>query len=103
LGELENEHQSLSAFLESKIQGSITVKKKVLILDSKEKTVPPREVKILVKRFLYHKGLSKTYRVTEEHEAIKITKREHKERKDKEKHTPPSPYDTLPYFFPVHP
>jgi hypothetical protein len=56
-----------------------------------------------VKQFLHHKGLSETYRVTEEHGVVRITKRKHKERKAKEKNTPPSPYDTLPYFFPAHP
>jgi hypothetical protein len=103
MGELEHEHQSLSAFLESKIQVSITVKKAVLILDSKEKKVLPKEVKMLVKRFLHREGLYETYRVTEENEVVRIIKREHKVRKAKEKGTPPSPYDTLPYFFPAHP
>jgi len=103
VGELEGERQSLSAFLKSELQVSVTVKSKVLILDSKEKKVLPREVKTLVKRFLNHKGLSGNYRVTEEHDVVRIAKHEHRASKPREKHTPPSPYNTLPYFFPVHP
>jgi hypothetical protein len=101
--ELGNERRNLSIFLKSKIQASITIKNKMLVLDPKEKTVSPKDVKTHVKQFLHHEGLSETYRVIEEHGSVRITKRKHLVRRTEKKGTPPSPYDTLPYFFPAHP
>jgi len=77
----------------------------VLVVDPMEKTISPREVKTYVKRFLHRKGLSETYRVTEEHGVVRITKRKHKVKRKVEKKgmMPPSSYDTLPYYFPSHP
>ena len=103
-GELGSERNSLSDFLKSKIQASITAKGKVLILDSGEETLSSRNIKTLVKRFLHHKGLSEVYRVTEEKGLVKITKRkDEKKRRSEKKGTTPSSYDTLPYFFPNRP
>jgi len=63
-----------------------------------------RDVKTYVKRFPHRKDLSETYRVTEEHGVARITKRKHKVKRKVEKKglIPPSPYDTLPYYFPSH-
>jgi len=102
--ELESERNSLSDFLKLKIRASITAKGKVLVLDLGEEMLSSRNIKTLVKRFLYHKGLSQVYRVTEEKGVIKIAKRKDaKKRRPEKKGTPPSPYDTLPYLFPNHP
>ena len=102
--ELERERNSLSDFLKSKIKVSITAKGKVLVLDSGEETLSSISIKTLVKRFLHHKGLSEVYRVTEEKRVVKISKRKYrKERSSEKKGTPPSPYDTIPYFFPDRP
>jgi hypothetical protein len=104
MSELKDELNSLSSFLEPKIQVPITIKGKVLIIDSREETFSTRNVKTYVKRFLYHRGLSENYRVTEEHDVIRITKRKLRSiKKAKKEGTKPSVYDTLPYFFPVHP
>lgn len=104
MSELESERSSLSAFLKSKIRVPITVEGKGLVIGSREETLLSRNVKIYVKRFLYHRGFSETYRVIEEHEVIRITKRKRRgERRIEKKGTPPSPYDTMPYYFPIHP
>ena len=103
ISELENERRSLSIFLKSKIHVPIAVKDKMLVLDSKEKTVTSKDVKTRVKQFLYRKGLSETYKANVEHGVIRITKRRHAVRRMEKKGTPPSPYDTLPYYFPAHP
>jgi len=104
MSELENERGNLSTFLKSKIRVPITVEGKRLVVGSREERLLPRDVKTHVKQFLYHRGLSETYRVIEEHEVVRITKRKHKgERRVEKKGTPPSPYDTMPYYFPIHP
>ena len=104
LGELDNEYSRLYAFLKSKIQGPITKKGELPIVVSMEKTVSPRDVKTYVKRFLHREGLSETYRVTEEQGIVRIIKRKRRGgRKTERREIPPSPYDTLPYYFPAHP
>lgn len=104
MGELKNERRRLSVFLKSRFQVPIIMKDEVLVVDPNGEAVSPREVKTYVKRFLHHKGLSETFRVTEEHGAVRITKRKHrKSRKTKRRGLTPSPYDTLPYYFPSHP
>lgn len=100
LSGLENERNDLLKFLESKTKSSITIKGRLLLFEPGEKTLSPGEIKTLVKRFLHHKGLSDSFRVTEEKGAIKISKlKERKEEKREPKSSPPSPSETLPYFF----
>jgi len=111
VSELENEDSHLSDFLKSKIRASITFEGSVLVIDSVEEKLSSRDMKTFVKRFLHHRGLSlhhrglsEAYRVTEENEVVRITKRRHKEeQRTKKKGTEPSSYDTLPYFFPNRP
>jgi len=104
VSELENEGSHLSDFLESKIRASITFEGRVLVIDSEEEKLSSRDVKSFVKRFLHHRGLLEAYRVIEENEVVRITKRKHKEeQRAKKKGTEPSSYDTLPYFFPNRP
>lgn len=104
MSELESERSNLSSFLESKVGVPIRMKGKILVVDSAEKVLLPRDVKTYVKHFLYHRGLSETYRVTEEHAVIRITSYKHRrDEKVKEKGVAPSPYDTLPYYFPKRP
>jgi len=103
ISELRSESSGLQTFLKEKVNVSITVEDSLLILDSKGK-ISLRDIKAFVKRFLHHKGLSETYRVTVKHGTIKISKHKHKESKGTDrKGTPPSSYDTLPYYFPAHP
>ncbi len=104
VSELESERSDLSIFLESKIGAPIKMEGKILVVDSTGKMLLPRNVKTYVKHFLYHRGFSETYRVTEEHELIRITSYKYRgSKKVKRERTAPSPYDTLPYYFPMRP
>lgn len=104
LSQIKNEKGSLSDFLKSKIQVIITVKGDSLVLDTGEDKLPIKSVKMLLKKFLHQKGLEETYRVIEEKEVARIVKQKHREKQNiRKKGTPPSPYDTLPYFFPNRP
>ena len=104
LGDLEKEILNLSTFIESKNSFSITVMGKELIIDSGKEVPSARNVKELVKQFLHHKVLSESYRVIEENEVVRITKRKQESKlKTRKKGKKPSSYDTLPYFFPNRP
>ena len=98
--ELESERSNLSTFLQSKIQAQISVEDKRLVVDSREGRLSPADAKTYVKRFLHSRGLSETYRVTEEQQVIRVSKREHERDKKVRKMTPPSPHQTMPYYFP---
>ena len=104
VSELESEGSHLSDFLKSRIRASITFEDSVLVVDSEEEKLSSRDIKAFVKRFLHHRGLSEAYRVIEENEIVRITKRKNREeQRAKKKVTEPSSYDTLPYFFPNRP
>ncbi len=99
LRELESERSNLSAFLRSKIQGEISIDGKRLIVDAGEGRLSPREAKTNVKRFLHSRGLSTTYRVTVEDEVVRVGKRRHEKDRKVKKGTPPSPHQTMPFYF----
>lgn len=102
--EIKNEKGNLSDFLKSKIQVSIAVNGDSLVLDAGEEKLPKRSVKILLKKFLHQRGLEEAYRVIQEKEVARIVKRKHRGKQNTgKKGTPPSPYDTLPYYFPNRP
>ena len=98
--EPDSERRNLSAFLQSRIQAQISIEDKKLVVDSGKEALSPRDIKTFVKRFLHSKGLSETYRVTEEHSVVRVTKREHELDKKVKKRTPPNPHQTMPYYFP---
>ena len=100
LRELESERSNLSTFLQSRIQGEISIDGKRLVVDAGEGRLSPREVKTSVKRFLHSRGLSTTYRVTVEHEVVRVSKCRHEEARKVKKGTPPSPHQTIPFYFP---
>ena len=101
ISEINNEKSNLSNFLKSTIQVSIAVKGDSLVLDAGKEKLPTSSVKRLLKKFLHQRGLEDTYRVIKEKEIIQIVKRKHSEKQhSRKKATPPSSYNTLPYFFP---
>jgi hypothetical protein len=100
MSELESERSNLSTFLQSKIKAQISIENKRLVVDSGDGRLSPTDAKTYVKRFLHSRGLSETYRVTEEHEVVRVSKRQHEKDKKVRKMTPPSPHQTMPYYFP---
>ena len=101
IGELKKESENLRAFMQSEISAPMTVRGKILSIDSPKGSISPRNVKTLVKRFLHKIGWSEAYRVTEENAHITVRKRE-KERLTNNSRTgeKPSAHQRLPYFFP---
>ncbi len=99
VSELKDERENLSEFLAAKISVSVVSKGTTLLFDKEE--LSARNLKTFVKKFLHVRNLSESYRVVEEEKTIRIVRRKSKGKHGTEKKgTTPSPYSTLPYFFP---
>jgi len=90
LGELEDEKESLSSFLHSKLKLEVTSSGNKVSVNSEN--LPPKELKKLVNKFIYHKNLMNRYWVALEKGVVKINKfkRSEKHEKRKGKKTAPS-------------
>ena len=103
MSDLDHEIENLSAFIELKTVAAGTRKGKTLVVVAEDDSAPSmRDLRTLIKRFLHQKGLSESYRVTEEKGVIHVTRRKERDRKktDYRSGTKPSPSSTMPYFFP---
>ena len=90
LGELEDERESLSTFLRSKLKVDVTSSGNKVLVDSGD--LSSKELKRMVNKFVYHRNLMNKYWVGLESGVVKINefKRSEKKEKRKEKGTPPS-------------
>jgi hypothetical protein len=89
LSELENERESLSDFLRAKLKVDIASKGNKVLVDSEN--LPPKDLKRLVNKFVYHRNLHHKYWVALESGVVKINKFKRSEKKEKRKAgTPPS-------------
>jgi hypothetical protein len=90
LGELEDERESLSSFLHSKLKVDVTSSGNKVLVNSEN--LPPQELKRLVNKFVYHRNLMNKYWVALESNVVKINKFKRAEKKEqrKRKGTPPS-------------
>ncbi len=90
LGELEDERESLSIFLRSKLKVDVTSSGNKVLVDSEN--LSSKELKRMVNKFVYHRNLMNKYWVALESGVVKINKfkRTEKKEKRKKKGTPPS-------------
>ena len=90
LGELDDEIESLSNFLRSKLKVDVTSTGTKMLIGSEN--LSSKEVKRLVTKFLYRRNLMNKYWVALKGDVIKINKfkRSEKHEKRKGKGTPPS-------------
>jgi hypothetical protein len=90
LGELEDEKESLSSFLRSKLKVNVTSSGNKLLIDSEN--LSPKELKRMVNKFIYRRNLMNRYWVALESSVVKINKfdRSEKPKKRKGKGIPPS-------------
>ena len=90
LGELEDERESLSSFLRSKLKVDVTSSGNKVLVDSEN--LSSKELKRMVNKFVYHRNLMNKYWVALESGVVKINKfkRSEKKEKRKKKGTPPS-------------
>jgi len=90
LGELEEERETLSNFLRTKLKVDINSSGNKVLVDSE--SIPPKELKRLVNKFVHRRNLMNKYWVALEKDVVKINKfkRPEKNEKRKSKATPPS-------------
>jgi hypothetical protein len=72
LGDLHDERDNLSSFLQSSLKVDVTSKGKALLVDSKE--LSSQELKRTVRKFVYHQNLNNTYWVSLKTDVVKINK-----------------------------
>lgn len=97
---LKEEVNTLTEFLQSKLQTSITMKGKTLLIDDSSAPIKTKDVKMHLNRFIHKRGFSKEYRVTVNRSLIIIVKHHKKPTTHRDKSVPPHPADTMPWFFP---
>ena len=91
LGDLDNEKENLSSFLQSNLQASVVSSHNKLTVNSKNLSV--RELQRVVTKFIYHRNLNLTHWVSIEGTTVKINRFKGTARK-KEKHKKEAPHQT---------
>ena len=103
LGDLKKFGKEISNLLENKLGAEVVLKGSRLILSDKKDgpRFGVKDVKIHLKRVLYHLGFSDKYRVLAEHHEIRIVREKEKLRRAPERRgVAPPPSQSLPYYFP---
>lgn len=75
VGELKEELSALQEFLKGKLSVEVKIEGKVMNVGAGEEKLSRSRVKDHVERFIYRKGLSDTYKVRNDKDAIKIVKK----------------------------
>jgi len=83
LGELKDEREFLSSFLNSKLEAEVTSMGNKLFVYSD--SLSSSELKRLVNKFVYHRHLNHNYWVALEGDVVKINKFKRSEKKGKQK------------------
>ena len=91
LGDLQNEKENMTNFLQSHLQITVYPVKDKLAVDSEK--VSFFKLRHAVEKFVYHRGLNATHWVSTEGSTVKINRFNRHEKK--EKHKKESPHQTL--------
>jgi len=83
LGDLENEKEHLSSFLQSNLKVSVISDRNKLTVNSKKLSV--QDLQRAVTKFVYHRNLNTTYWISVDGTTVKINRFKHTAKK-KEKH-----------------
>jgi hypothetical protein len=92
LGDLQDEKEHLSSFLQSNLNVSVAPVENKIILDSEELSV--LELQQTVTKYIHRHNLSRTHWVSSQDKTVKINKFKGTEKK-KEKHKKSAPHQTL--------
>jgi hypothetical protein len=87
LGDLQNEKEHLTSFLQLHLKVSVSQVEDKLRVDSE--TVSLQELRHVVNKFVYHRDLNSTHWVSIEGSTIKINRFEVIEKKEKHEKEPP--------------
>jgi hypothetical protein len=87
IGDLENEKENLSNFLQQHLKVEVTEGRGKLSVDAEKTTIT--DLYQAVKKFVYHQHLNNTHWVSEEASKVKINKfKGHEKKKEKNKKEP---------------
>ncbi len=102
LGDLEGERDALAEYFQTKLQASVKINGKMLLVDDSKVPIRTRDVKMYLKQFIYHRKFPEEYRVIVDHPLIRVLKaKTRKKSKPRREEVPaPNPEDTMPWFFP---
>jgi hypothetical protein len=91
LGDLDNEKERLSSFLQSNLQASVASSRNKLTVNSKN--LPAKELQRMVTKFIYHRNLNLTHWVSIKGTTVRINRFKGTPKK-KEKHKKEPPHQT---------
>jgi len=89
LGELNDEKDKLTSFLNSKLKVNLTYSQNKLSVDSEE--LSPEDLERAVNKFVYHQNLNRLYWVALEGRTVKINKFKNAKKPEKRNKNPTSP------------
>ena len=89
LGELTDEKDKLTSFLNSKLKINLTYSQNKLSIDSE--TLSPEDLERAVNKFVYHQHLNRLYWVSLEGRTVKINKFKNAKKPEKVRKNPTSP------------
>ena len=89
LGELHDEKDKLTSFLNSKLKINLTTSQNKLSVDSE--TLSPEDLERAVNKFVYHQNLNRLYWVALEGRTVKINKFKNAKKPEKRNKNPISP------------
>ena len=88
-GELHDEKDKLTSFLDCKLKVNLTYSQNRLSIDSEE--VSPEDLERAVNKFVYHQNLNRLYWVALEGRTVKINKFKNAKKPEKRNKNPTSP------------
>jgi len=101
VSELKDISRGLSEYLRRTLPATVAVKGGTLVIDQQAGQLTSRAVRKRVKRFLHRRGLVEDYKAVKIGGVIRIKRRRVRKRsRAKTKGVAPSPYETLPYYYP---
>jgi len=101
IGDLKEFGRELGKMLQERLKSNVEMNGNMLMLsESPNGHLRPKDVKMQVKHILHHLGFSHEYRVLSEHTLIRIVRVEKKRRHMEKSGAIPNPSQSLPYLFP---
>lgn len=74
LGDLEGERDALVEYFKSKLQASVKINGKMLLVDDSKVPIRTKDVKMYLEHFIYHRKFPEEYRIIVDHPLIRVLK-----------------------------
>ncbi len=74
LGDLEGERDALAEYFKSKLQASVKINGKMLLVDDSKVPIRTKDLKMYLEQFIYRRKFPEEYRIIVEHPFIRVLK-----------------------------